>query len=259
MNWFSQRFPLLLLMGLLLAACYKHPIVEPNFNYAIIPEGLTGPTPVIRDDYAIEIDKERIHLTREYLRLHHRGLYHRRVQQDVLDAITFMPRIVVVHYTVTPTLEEVIETFSSKTINSKRELVAANGALNVGVQFVVDRDGTIYRLYPENVIARHVIGLNHASIGIENVGDGDLGSSSALALTQAQLQANAELIRYLSGKYRSLDYIIGHMEYREVEHIRHPANHLFKEDNINYRTEKQDPGPNFMKALRSQLFQWSPY
>lgn len=259
MSGFPWKFPLFFTVGVLLAACYKHPIVEPEFKYARIADSLMGPTPEIRDDYALEIDEERIQLTREYLRLHHKGLYHRRVQEDVLDAVTFMPRMVVVHYTVIPTLEEVMETFGPKRISGKREVVAANGALNVGVHFVVDRDGTIYRFYPETVISRHVIGLNHVAIGIENVGDGDLGSDSAHPLTDAQLRANAELIRFLAGKYRSLDYVIGHGEYREVEHKNHPANHLFKEDNINYRTEKQDPGPKFMKALRDQLFQWSPF
>ncbi len=250
---------LLFFMGSFLGACYKHPIVKPDFSYAKLPEGLEGPAPEIREDYALDIDEERIHLTREYLRLHHRGLYHRRVQEDIPEAITFMPRVVVVHYTVIPTLEEVMETLSPKRINGKRETVAANGALNVGVQFVVDRDGTIYRLYPETIMARHVIGLNHVSIGIENVGDGDLDSDSSLPLTQAQLDANARLIRHLAGKYQSLDYMIGHMEYRDVENHAHPANHLFREDNIHYRTSKQDPGPEFMAALRRQLFQWAPY
>ncbi len=35
---------------------------------------------------------------------------------------------------------------------------------------MVDRDGTRYRLMPETYMARHVIGLNYYSIGIENVG-----------------------------------------------------------------------------------------
>jgi len=31
----------------------------------------------------------------------------------------------------------------------------------------VDRDGTVYRLMPENWMARHCIGLNHVAIGVE--------------------------------------------------------------------------------------------
>ena len=62
------------------------------------------------------------------------------------------------------------------------------GALNVSSHFLVDRDGRVQQLLPENRIARHCIGLNHLSIGIENVG------TNSAPLMSAQLQANLDLI-----------------------------------------------------------------
>ena len=61
----------------------------------------------------------------------------------------------------------------------------------------------------ENWMARHVIGLNYSSIGVENVG----GKGNKVDdLTKAQRQANLDLIRYLRYKYPSMQYLIGHNE-----------------------------------------------
>jgi len=225
-------------------------------HYTILPLDYAGDRPEISTIHEIEVDAERIELTREYLRLHNNEFYRYLPVANEITSIRFQPQIVVVHYTSVPTLEEVIDTFTPNTIDGSRELIAKNGALNVGVQFVVDRDGTIYRLYPENVMSRHVIGLNHVAIGIENVGNADLDNAETgdkLPLTQEQLVANEKLIRYLGKNYSTLRYMIGHHEYRELEDRKHPAHHLFHEDVVGYRTEKQDPGPAFMRALRKRL------
>jgi N-acetylmuramoyl-L-alanine amidase len=212
--------------------------------------------PEIRDDFAIEITEERVRLTREYFRLHNAELHAGMPPENTVEAIRFAPQLVLVHYTVIPTLEKTVDYFASETIDGSREVVAANGALNVGVQFIVDRDGTIYRSYPENVMSRHVIGLNHVAIGIENVGNGDLEQPDATApLTHAQLDANVALIRYLAGKYPTIRFVVGHHEYQDLEDPKHPAHDLFQEDKPAYRTEKEDPGKKFMEALRKGLRQ----
>lgn len=219
-----------------------------------LPAGLTGPAPSIDETHRTEITAERVRLTREYLRLHNPEALAALPTGDGAEAIRFTPRMVVVHYTAIPTLDATLETFAGPHIDQGRELVRRNGLLNVGIQFVVDRDGTIHALYPEAAISRHVIGLNHVAIGVENVGDGDLGEAAAEApLTEAQLAANVALIRYLAGRYPTLRYVIGHHEYRRVEHLGHPAHELFHEANPSYRTEKSDPGPRFMKRLREAL------
>src|SRR5580693_7225904 len=62
--------------------------------------------------------------------------------------------------------------FSHTRIEAARPELQREGELNVSAHFLVDRDGTIYRLMPETWMARHCIGLNRVAIGIENVGDG---------------------------------------------------------------------------------------
>jgi N-acetyl-anhydromuramyl-L-alanine amidase AmpD len=106
---------------------------------------------------------------------------------------------------------------------------------------MVDRDGKVYRLMDETTMARHIIGLNHCAIGIENVG----GEGNANNLTPSQLQANLDLIRYLENKYATIDYLIGHYEYTNF--TKHP---LWLEKDNNYRTIKYDPSPSFMQRLR---------
>jgi N-acetylmuramoyl-L-alanine amidase len=249
----KDRHAVLILLTIVLAAgCAR----APDFNSALLPREYTDPSPQIRDDYLLHIDPERVELTREYFAIHHPSWAETLPPQSTPDSIVFEPRIIVVHYTAIPTLEETIDTFEPKRIDSTREIIRQNGLLNVGVHFVVDRDGSIYRSYPENVLARHTIGLNHVAVGIENVGTGDLVDPQAEApLTWAQVDANAALIRHLAARYSTIRYMIGHQEYRELESPRHPAHMLFHEQFPDYRTEKEDPGNRFLKEVRALLNQ----
>lgn len=225
------------------------------YRRAVLPP-LSAPAavPTIDETHRTVIDAERVQLTRDYLAIHDPELAQALPPGSGEGAISFVPRVVVVHFTAIPTLSETLATFAPLTIDSERTVILQNGRLNVGIQFVVDRDGTIYRLYPETVIARHVIGLNQVAIGIENVGTGDLGEEAAEApLTEAQLVANAALIRDLAARHPTIRYLIGHSEYRDLEDPRHPAHELFVEALPTYRTEKVDPGRRFMHRLRRLL------
>ena len=228
-----------------------------RFGRSRLPAGLDAlppAPPAIGLAHRTTIDAERVRLTREYLALHNPALAATLPALDEPASIAFVPRLIVVHYTAIPTLAETLATFAPLEIDAGRELVARNGRLNVGIHFVVDRDGTVHALYPEAVIARHVIGLNHVAIGIENVGDADLGGPAERGpLTPAQLAANVALVRDLVRRHPTIEYVIGHHEYRDVEHPAHPAHALFHEAVEGYRTEKVDPGPRFMKQLRRAL------
>jgi N-acetyl-anhydromuramyl-L-alanine amidase AmpD len=125
-------------------------------------------------------------------------------------------------------------------LGGRADLTGASN-LNVSSQFLIDRDGTIFRLLPDTTFARHVIGLNYLAIGIENIG------SDAMPLTKAQLKANEKLIRYLKRKY-PIEYVIGHHEYQNFQ-----STELWKEIDPNYRTIKTDPGDKFMNQLRKKL------
>lgn len=107
---------------------------------------------------------------------------------------------------------------------------------------MVARDGTIYRLMPEDWMARHVIGLNYSSIGVENIG----GKGNKIDdLTAAQRQANIDLVLYLKAKYPSIEYLVGHHEYKQME-----STSLWLEKDKGYRTVKSDPGEKFMSDIR---------
>jgi len=91
-------------------------------------------------------------------------------------------------------------------------------------------------------MARHVIGLNHCAIGVENV-----GGTEDLPLTEAQLQSNIWLVNYLAEKYK-IDYVIGHYEYTLFE-----GHELWLEKDDGYRTVKEDPGEVFMGEVRQAV------
>lgn len=181
----------------------------------------------------INFNEERKILTLEYLENRY-GL-----EQDTPQ---IEPKMIVLHWTVIPTFEKSFQAFDPATLPNWRPDIKDVSGLNVSSQFMVDRDGTIYRLLPETTMARHVIGLNHCAIGVENVGGTD-----DLPLTEAQLKSNIWLVRYLKKKY-NIDYLIGHYEYTLFEN--HP---LWLEKDEEYRTKKTDPGIDFMINVRKAV------
>jgi len=198
---------------------------------ALFPLYLSPKTPDIVER-PIRFGPERKALTLAYMKEHY-GIN--------ANDTTITPRIVVIHHTATKTADEAFRAFDPERLPASRGDIAGASALNVSAHFLVDRDGTIYRLMPETEMARHVIGLNWCAIGIENVG----GAERTDDLTKAQLKADAELVFYLATKYPTIKYLIGHYEYRKFEN-----SPLWKEKNPAYRTEKHDPSERFMKDLR---------
>jgi len=182
-------------------------------------------------DKPIIFNQERINLTKEYFK--------QRYDLE-RDTILITPKIIVLHWTVIPTMEKTFEAFNSPYLPCWRPDLENVSGLNVSSQFLVDQDGSIYRLMPENYMARHVIGLTHSSIGIENVGGND-----TLPLTNMQVEANIKLVKYLKNKFPTIDYLIGHYEYTNFE-----EHELWLEVDDNYRTEKVDPGEKFMNSVR---------
>ena len=152
------------------------------------------------------------------------------------EMVTIVPQAVVVHWTASHSAESTYRWFYKEAY--------ADGTLNVGSQFLVDRDGIIYRLTRENVLCRHAIGYNWCAIGIENVG----GVNNAEDLTAEQLAANIKLIRYLQAKYPTIHYVFGHYQ----QDIARKSG-LYREQVANYHSIKQDPGKSFMQGLAAAL------
>ena len=203
---------LALLLGVCLFSC------SPKATFRIIDKPITW-------------NAEREKLSIQYLKDRH-GLEK--------NSATIEPKMVVVHWTAINNIEVTFDVFNPPTLGGRADLTGASN-LNVSSQFLIDRDGTVFRLLPDTTFARHVIGLNYLAIGIENIGSDDM------PLTKAQLTANEKLIRYLKRKY-PIEYVIGHHEYQNFQ-----KTDLWKETDPNYRTVKSDPGDKFMNQLRKKL------
>lgn len=180
----------------------------------------------------IDYSKEKIKLSLDYMSEHH-GL------NQKTPKIT--PKIIVLHYTAGGTVESNFRYFNNLHLENQRSTLKKQSSLNVSSHFIIDRDGTIYQLVDPELFARHTIGLNYCAIGVENIG------SKAQSLTDKQVEANAELVRYLTKKY-PIEHLIGHSEYGVFRNSK-----LWKESDPKYFTGKADPGDDFMKKVRAKV------
>lgn len=181
----------------------------------------------------IKFTQKRIDLTKEYIKIHY--------EKDVED-IKIIPRIILIHHTAINDYKDSLSRFADEALPSRRSDISSNKpSVNVSTHFMVERDGTMHQLMPLDFMARHVIGINYSSIGIENVG-GENGNDN---LTDAQLKANIYLVEFLKKKFETIEYLVAHYEYRCFE-----GNELFLEVNDAYRTTKDDPSIRFMNELR---------
>lgn len=174
-------------------------------------------------DKPLPINENRIRLTQEYSMKHYG-----------FSQAEIIPQAVIIHWTAGSTWESAYKTFYDD--------IRADGEVNVSSQFIVDRDGAIYRLTPENFMCRHAIGYNWCAIGIENVG----GIDNVEDLTEAQLSANIYLINYLREKFPTIKYIFGHYQ----QNIARESN-LYIEHVPNYYSIKTDPGKIFMGKIHN--------
>ena len=190
------------------------------------------PQPIIQRP--IQFDTERVSLTRDY-QLTHYGIDSKSIEID--------PEIIVLHWTMIDSLDVTFRIFNPSSFpqkSSRREELP--GDLNVSTHYIVDKDGSIYQLMPEHWMARHVIGLNHSSIGIENIG----GVNEQDDMTDAQVKANAFLVCYLQQKYPKIKHVIGHRDYLNYKNTA-----LWLEKDPDYQTDKSDPGPTFVNKVKT--------
>jgi hypothetical protein len=184
-------------------------------------------------DAPMKWSAERERLTLEYRRAH---------SDAAAQDLAIEPKVIVLHYTGGGSAKATRSYFDNLKIETARKQLARGGLVNVSAHFLVDRDGTIYRLQPETRFARHCIGLNHVAIGIENVGD-----EQKYPLTDAQVAANVALVRDLASRF-SITHLLGHYE---VMRFRDHA--YYVELDKTYKNEKGDPGAAFMARVRERV------
>jgi N-acetylmuramoyl-L-alanine amidase/Zinc carboxypeptidase len=121
---------------------------------------------------------------------------------------------IVEHLSVTSTAGAVYNTFAANAPDPEY------GELpGVCSHYVIGSSGRIYRLVPVSIRCRHVVGLNHLSVGIEHVGYGERDVLS----NRRQLRSSLRLTRWLRCRFRlGIGRVIGHAEslsspfYREL-------------------------------------------
>jgi len=177
---------------------------------------------------------ERAQLTLDYRRQH---------SDPGATDLVIAPTAIVLHYTSGGSAKGTRAYFDNVRIEASRKELAQAGRVNVSAHYVVDRDGTIYRLQPETRFARHCIGLNHLAIGIENVGDED-----RWPLTEAQVRADAALVRDLARRF-PITHLLGHHEVMALA----GKSPLYVERDPAYRNDKPDPGKAFMAKVRAEV------
>jgi len=184
--------------------------------------------------YPIQSDQRKT-LSRDYAKLHY-GIDEWRLVD---------PEMIIVHFTGSDSDEASLTVFKSASLGDTRPDIVAGGALNVGIHYVVWRDGTLWSLMPETDMARHAAGFNHVALGIEMTG------SSAAKLTEAQLVSCAALVADIVRRNPSVKYLCGHHEYVQKGRA-HLA--LYRELMKDYPPPvKIDPGDAFMSQLRAVL------
>jgi beta-N-acetylhexosaminidase len=114
------------------------------------------------------------------------------------------PHVIVEHYTASNSFSSAYSTFATD---------APDGELHelpgVCAHFVIDTDGTIYRLVPTSIICRHTVGLNWTAIGIEHVGTSD----AQILANPRQMRSSLALTAWLMHRYGiELRNVIGHNE-----------------------------------------------
>jgi len=135
----------------------------------------------------------------------------------------------VFHYTETPTAQEALEILTSP-------------ERKVSCHYLLDTDGTLYQLVPEESVAWHAgvsawggqKKINHTSIGIEIQNTANVDGRGYLPFPEAQIEALVDMSRGLIEKYKiEPQNIVGHSDIAP--------------------SRKQDPGHHFpWKYLASQ-------
>ena len=184
-------------------------------------------------DKPIVFDDLRTKLTQDYIVQHYR---------TPGRGTSLIPSMIAVNWTDTPDLDAAYEKYRPSVLPGSTAAGTPEGTVNYSVHYLVDRDGTIFSLMNNVVIARHLDGLDQHALGIAAVGD------AAVPPTSAQSQSTAQLIRFLTKKFGSIEYLIGASEYQSFV-----GTPLWEEKDPAAKPPDPGPGTAFLADLRSRL------
>lgn len=168
-------------------------------------------------------------------RKHQMGRYSRR-HYGRYSVLLRHPKVIVEHYTDGPSMTSAWWTMAG----NSPDLGELPG---VCTHFIVDTDGTIYRVVPLRLRCRHTIGLNDLAVGIEHVGTSD----RQVMRNGPQRQASLRLTLWLMARYDiPVGRVIGHGEslLEPLRHERYPSWRCLTHTDFSHRT---------MRAYRHRL------
>jgi N-acetylmuramoyl-L-alanine amidase len=129
--------------------------------------------------------------------------YSRRHYGEAVSELTD-PKLIVIHYAEAGSISSIFNTFAPN-----RPDVEYNELPGVCSHYAVGSSGAIVRFVPDSIRCRHVVGLNHVSLGIEHVGfsDGDVLNN------KRELKASLRLTQFLRCREGlGIKQVIGHNE-----------------------------------------------
>ena len=129
--------------------------------------------------------------------------YSRRHYGEAVSALTD-PKLIVIHYAEAGSISSIFNTFAPN-----RPDVEYGELPGVCSHYAVGSGGEIVRFVPDSLRCRHVVGLNHVSLGIEHVGfsDGDVLGN------KRELKASLRLTQFLRCREGiGIKQVIGHNE-----------------------------------------------
>lgn len=103
--------------------------------------------------------------------------------------------------------------------------LAGNNPRGVSSHFLIDRNGKLIQMCPEDKIAYHTVGHNKNSIGIDFANKNFIKDKSGRIVgyepyTEAQCKTAAQLIAYVCTKYKfPLSRVIGHKDTQYTDHV----------------------------------------
>ncbi|MCA9792406.1 MAG: N-acetylmuramoyl-L-alanine amidase [Candidatus Eremiobacteraeota bacterium] len=165
--------------------------------------------------------------------------------------LTFKPEMIVMHYTVVPSARSVWDGFARGANMSAGDQGTVWG--HVSVQLMIDRDGTIYRLLPLDRRCTGAYGVNHKALSIEMVARDE----ADLLSHDDQVFASFCLVRWLMEEYDiPASKVVAHYEVSQGKSVVPEYMDLADStwpDGYPPSSARTDPGPTYMKWLRSYL------
>jgi beta-N-acetylhexosaminidase len=114
------------------------------------------------------------------------------------------PKLIVIHFAVAGSVDAIYNTFAPN-----RPDVEYGELPGVCSQYAVSSKGNSVRFVPDSIRCRHVVGLNHVSIGIEHVGFSDRD----VLRNKREFRGSLRLTRWLRCRHGiPVKRVIGHAE-----------------------------------------------